>query len=109
VEIGLPDELTTIDRLLRLPPLPEIPEPVRGKSFVIVEAIHPEAGAAVGGYVEAVKKAVEPWTARHAYLNFADTERDPGTPWTEQAHRRLRRIKQAVDPGNLIRSNHPVR
>jgi hypothetical protein len=35
-----PDELTTVGRYLRLPPLPEIPEPVRGKSFVVVEAIH---------------------------------------------------------------------
>src|SRR3954447_8410777 len=33
----LPDELTTVGRFLRLP---EIPEPVRGKSFVIVEAYH---------------------------------------------------------------------
>jgi hypothetical protein len=36
----LPDELTTVGRYLRLPPLPEIPEPVRGKSFVVVEVIH---------------------------------------------------------------------
>ncbi len=36
----LPDELTVIGRLLQLPPLPEIPEPVRGKSFAIVEVIH---------------------------------------------------------------------
>ncbi len=35
-----PDELTTVGRLLNLPPIPEIPEPVRGKSFVIVEAFH---------------------------------------------------------------------
>ena len=69
----------------------------------------PEAGTAVGAYVEAVKEAVEPWKVRHAYLNFADTKRDPGTLWGEQAHRRLRRIKQSVDPSNLIRSNHPVR
>ena len=39
-ETGLPDELTTVGRLLQLPPIEEIPEPVRGKSFVIVEAIH---------------------------------------------------------------------
>jgi hypothetical protein len=39
-ETGLPDELTTVGRYLQLPPLPEIPEPVRGKSFVVVEAIH---------------------------------------------------------------------
>jgi hypothetical protein len=36
----LPDELTTVGRFLRLPPIPEIPEEVRGKSFVIVEAYH---------------------------------------------------------------------
>jgi FAD binding domain/Berberine and berberine like len=36
----LPDELTTVGRYLRLPPLPDIPEPMRGKSFVVVEVIH---------------------------------------------------------------------
>ncbi|MGH9293884.1 MAG: FAD-binding oxidoreductase [Acidimicrobiales bacterium] len=36
----LPDELTTVGRYLRPPSLPEVPEPVRGKSFVVVEAIH---------------------------------------------------------------------
>jgi hypothetical protein len=36
----MPDELTTVGRFLRLPPIPEIPEQVRGKSFVIVEAYH---------------------------------------------------------------------
>jgi FAD/FMN-containing dehydrogenase len=35
-----PDELTTVGRYLRLPPLPDIPEPIRGKSFVVVEVIH---------------------------------------------------------------------
>jgi FAD binding domain/Berberine and berberine like len=221
-EQGLPDELTTVGRLLQLPPIEEIPEPVRGKSFVIVEAIHAgepeladrllaplralgpvndtialipmpalshlhmdpehpvsgagdgvmldelpaaavdeivrvagsgsgspllsvevrqlggeigrsrpghgalasieagyalyavgialttEAGEAVEAHIETVKTAVEPWTARHAYLNFTDTKRDPTSFWTEQSHHRLRRIKTLVDPGNLIRSNHPV-
>lgn len=35
-----PDELTTVGRLLRLPALPEVPEPLRGRSFVVVEVIH---------------------------------------------------------------------
>jgi FAD/FMN-containing dehydrogenase len=35
-----PDELATAGRFLNLPPIPEIPEPVRGKSFVVVEAVH---------------------------------------------------------------------
>jgi FAD/FMN-containing dehydrogenase len=37
---SVPEELTSVGRLLQLPPIPEIPEPVRGKSFVIVEAIY---------------------------------------------------------------------
>jgi FAD/FMN-containing dehydrogenase len=36
----LPDELTTVGRLLQLPATEEIPEPVRGNSFAIVEVIH---------------------------------------------------------------------
>ena len=35
-----PEELTTVGRFLQLPPIPEIPEAVRGKSFVVVEAYH---------------------------------------------------------------------
>ncbi|MEZ5100993.1 MAG: FAD-binding oxidoreductase [Thermoleophilia bacterium] len=35
---GLPDEVTSLGRLLRLPPIPEIPEPFRGRSFVVLEA-----------------------------------------------------------------------
>jgi len=36
---GVPEEVTSVGRILQLPPIPEIPEPLRGRSFVIVEAI----------------------------------------------------------------------
>jgi FAD/FMN-containing dehydrogenase len=217
-----PDELATVGRFLRLPPVPEIPEAVRGKSFVIVEAYHvgdlaqadellaplralgpvndtiqtvtmptlchlhmdpehPVPGAgdgfliaelpaqAVDAFVEvagnaarfplvtvelrhlggalgrphpshgalshieaqyslfaagmvpvpdleapvraqlrAVRAALEPWAAPHMYLNYAETQADPARFWTQQAYHRLRRIKAAVDPDNVIRSNHPI-
>jgi FAD/FMN-containing dehydrogenase len=218
-----PDELTTIGRLLQLPPIPDVPAEVRGRSFAIVEAYHlgdprqadellaplrrlrpendtiaavpvpalshmhmdpeqpvpavgdglmvgqlpgeavdalvevagagtrlpllsvelrhldaefgrpgPENGALaaidaqyamyavgmtpvpeletpVGAQVGAVKDALAPWAARQMYLNFAETpRRSPSAFWTEQAYRRLRRIKAAVDPGNVIRANHPI-
>jgi FAD/FMN-containing dehydrogenase len=35
-----PDEVTSVGRMLQFPPLEEIPEPVRGKSFVVVEAAY---------------------------------------------------------------------
>jgi hypothetical protein len=37
---GMPDELTTVGRYLQLPLLPEVPEPLRGRSFVVVEVFH---------------------------------------------------------------------
>jgi hypothetical protein len=218
----VPDELSTVGRFLRLPPIPEIPEALRGKSFVIVEAYHvgeqaqadellaplralapvndtigmvpmpalshlhmdpeqpvpglgdgsmvaqlpaeavdtfvevagqnaqfplltvelrhlggalgrphhthgalssidaryslfaagmvpaPELEAPVRAGVQAVKTALGPWAASHMYLNFAETKGDPAKFWTRQAYHRLRRIKAAVDPDDVIRSNHPI-
>jgi FAD/FMN-containing dehydrogenase len=49
-----------------------------------------------------------PWAARQTYLNFAETRRDPASFWSPHAYHRLRRIKAAVDPHNLIRANHPI-
>jgi hypothetical protein len=34
----VPDEMSSLGRLLNLPPFEEIPEPLRGRSFVVVEA-----------------------------------------------------------------------
>jgi FAD/FMN-containing dehydrogenase len=35
----LPDEMTSVGRILQLPPIPDIPEPFRGNSFAVVQAI----------------------------------------------------------------------
>ena len=35
----MPDEMTSVARVLHFPPLPHIPEPLRGGSFAIVEAV----------------------------------------------------------------------
>ncbi len=37
---GQPEEMTSVGRILQFPPIPEIPEPVRGQSFVVVQAIY---------------------------------------------------------------------
>jgi UDP-N-acetylenolpyruvoylglucosamine reductase len=36
----VPDELTSLGRLLRMPPIDEVPEPLRGRAFVLVEAAY---------------------------------------------------------------------
>jgi hypothetical protein len=53
-------------------------------------------------------RAIEPWTAEHKYLNLTETRRSPGAFWSEQAYHRLRRIKAAVDPDDVIRSHGQV-
>jgi FAD/FMN-containing dehydrogenase len=35
----VPEEMTSVGRILQFPPIDEIPEPVRGQSFVVVQAI----------------------------------------------------------------------
>jgi len=34
----VPDEITSLAHLVRLPPLPELPEPLRGRAFIVIEA-----------------------------------------------------------------------
>jgi hypothetical protein len=216
----VPDEITSVGRILQLPPIDEIPEPFRGRSFVVAQAIYsgddfdeakrlieplralgaeidtfdvmpvpalshlhmdpeqPTAGLAEGRMLELVTdetidafvgavvgspivaseirhlggavarpkpqhgalaafeaeylafavgmlpvpelrvpleaaiegfvEALEPWQAAHTYMNFVESRTDPRTLWTEAAHRRLKRIKAAYDPENVIRSNHPL-
>ena len=52
----VPDEMTSVGRLLQFPPIPDIPEPVRGKSFAVVQTIY--CGDAADG-----AKLVEPLRA----------------------------------------------
>jgi FAD/FMN-containing dehydrogenase len=37
---GVPEEMTSLGRLMQFPPIEDVPEPVRGKSFVILETIY---------------------------------------------------------------------
>ena len=55
----MPDEMTTVGRLLQLPPIPEIPEPLRGRSFVAVQAFY-LGSEAEGAALVAPIRALEP-------------------------------------------------
>ena len=37
---GMPEEMTSVGRLMNFPPVPEVPEPVRGRSFAVLEVIY---------------------------------------------------------------------
>ncbi len=218
---GLPESVTSLGRLLRLPPIPEVPEPLRGRSFVVVEAAmlmdeakaaallrplralgpevdtvgtirpsglpalhmdppHPVPGSgdgmllsglpqaaieallevagpgtacpllsvevrhlggafdcpsadrgafsldaafavygvgmvmdaamgeAVSGAVESVLATLAPWRAGHSYLNFSERARGAERLYPPATYARLREVKRTYDPGDVIRSNHPI-
>jgi FAD binding domain len=39
-QLDLPDEIISVGRVLNVPPFPEIPEFIRGRSFVVVEVVY---------------------------------------------------------------------
>ena len=43
----LPDEVTSVGRILRFPPIPDLPEPFRGQAFAVIEAAY--LGDAISG------------------------------------------------------------
>jgi hypothetical protein len=51
----LPDEMTTAIAFMNFPPLPELPEPLRGESFIVVR------GCYCGDPLEAGEELLRPW------------------------------------------------
>ena len=52
----VPDEVTSIGRILRFPPLPEVPEPLRGQSFALVEAAYLGDAAAGAELIQPLRR-----------------------------------------------------
>jgi hypothetical protein len=53
-------------------------------------------------------QAFAPYLNGRQYLNFSEEHTDPARFYTPHTYRRLRQVKKAYDPGNLIRANHPI-
>ncbi|MGH3393536.1 MAG: FAD-binding protein [Streptosporangiaceae bacterium] len=68
----------------------------------------PQLAATVATGVRDLQAAVSDWEAPQRYLNLARAHADPARFWSPDAYHRLRRVKAAVDPLDLIRGNHPV-
>jgi FAD/FMN-containing dehydrogenase len=75
-----------------------------GVGMVLDEATYRANRAAVDAHAE----AFEPYLNGREYLNFTEHHTDPARFYTPHAYRRLREVKRAYDPENLIRANHPI-
>jgi FAD binding domain/Berberine and berberine like len=71
-------------------------------------AATPEMVAGLEAALPVFKAALADWDAGRGYLNFEETA-DGSRFYDEVTHRRLRRIKAQVDPGDIFMSNHPIR
>jgi hypothetical protein len=69
----------------------------------------PESVEAVESAVTGVQYALGPWTSGGVYLNFAETHKAGAALFGAQTHERLREVKAAYDPTDVVRANHPVR
>src|SRR5215216_5575442 len=56
----VPDEITSVGRLFRFPPVPDIPEPLRGNPFAVVEAVYCGDDHARGAELLAPLRALGP-------------------------------------------------
>ena len=76
--------------------------------YIFGMARTPEIGAAIERQTELVLEALAPWHAESRYLNFVDHRVDASDLYPAGTFERLRRVKAQYDPGDLIRSNHPI-
>lgn len=56
----LPDDVTSVGRILAVPPIPEVPEPLRGCTWAVVESVHATADATAHDILLAQLRSLDP-------------------------------------------------
>ena len=80
---GVPEEMTSVGRLMNFPPVPEVPEPFRGKSFAVLEAIYcgdPADGAELVAPLRELGNVGMDTIQALPPAGIADLHMDPPTP-----------------------------
>jgi hypothetical protein len=80
---GMPEEMTSVGRLMNFPPVPEVPDPMRGKSFAVLEAIYcgdPAHGEGLVAPLRELGNAVIDTMAIQPPAGIAELHMDPPAP-----------------------------
>jgi UDP-N-acetylenolpyruvoylglucosamine reductase len=78
-------------------------------AFAVGIPVVPELAAAIETDLGLLRDALAPYDTQRTYLNFVERAVDPAAFYGEEAYARLRAVKAAVDPDELLRANHPIR
>jgi FAD/FMN-containing dehydrogenase len=88
----VPDEVTSVGRILQFPPFPEIPEPLRGNAFVLVEAVvnglDDRAAAELLAPLRALGPVLDTF-AQTAPVGISELHMDPRDPIAYSGEHRL--------------------
>jgi FAD/FMN-containing dehydrogenase len=76
--------------------------------YAVGMAATPELVPPVEHAIDLLLDMLAPWDAGRRYPNFAERRADASEFYPAQTLGRLRQIKAAYDPDELIRSNHPI-
>lgn len=68
----------------------------------------PEVAATVRAQVDALVAELQPWASAVDYLNFRERPVEPGRLYPTPQLERLRAVRDATDPGELLAANHPI-
>ncbi len=70
--------------------------------------IDPQLAGPIQDRLGKIREALEPWSTGRAYANFADRPTPAATLYEPETLTRLREVKAAYDPGDLIRGAHSL-
>ena len=80
---GMPEEMMSVGRLMNFPPIPEVPDPLRGKSFAVLEAVYcgdPADGEGLLAPLRELGNAVIDTLAVQPPAGIAELHMDPPAP-----------------------------
>ena len=107
---GMPEEMTSVGRLMNFPPVPEIPDPLRGKSFAVLEAIYcgdPADGEGLVAPLRELGNAVIDSMAIQPPAGIAELHMDPPAPVPYTSESLLTRELPAAAIDSLVEAVGP--
>ncbi len=107
---GMPEEMTSVGRLMNFPPVPEIPDPLRGESFAVLEAIYcgdPADGEGLVAPLRELGNAVIDSMAIQPPAGIAELHMDPPAPVPYTSESLLTRELPAAAIDSLVEAVGP--